>query len=446
MRRAILSRARCRLQRSGAGAAFLALGLGAAIMAAAGSLPDAWRNWRYSRAVILPAASAMPADGGLKTPPSAPPDNALVGVVVPPEIYSHAVAGLRDLRVIDAQGREVPYVLDVRRGSTHVEARPTKMGKRSFSPGHFTQVVLDAGEKPLFHNAVYLDTPETEFIVWVEAAVSDDARHWRIVRDRAPIFRFEKEGRQGSTTITYDQTNARYLRLRLFEARQAFPVSRAEVRYAVSEAAETVLTPLVVNPGTPSQPQRSAWVTDVGSAGWPIAEIRFEVEQPEFHRPVHASSSQDGSSWTVYGTGEIYRFRQGNTQQESLRIGLSEWDSQRYWRVEVLNGNDAPLVGARPAFYLAPRHVVFRREPGNTYRLIYGDSTAKPPQYDLARLYDGKVIHAAAPAELGPEEVNSSYADPRPFTERHPVLLWIALGLAIVLLGLSALRALKSST
>jgi hypothetical protein len=46
--------------------------------------------------------------------------------------------------------------------------------------------------------------------------------------------------------------------------------------------------------------------------------------------------------------------------------------------------------------------------------------------------------------DLGPEEITSNYADPRPFTERHPNLLWVALGLAIVLLGYAALRALRT--
>lgn len=48
-------------------------------------------------------------------------------------------------------------------------------------------------------------------------------------------------------------------------------------------------------------------------------------------------------------------------------------------------------------------------------------------------------------AVLGPEGFTSNYADPRPFTQRHPNLLWLALGIAVVLLGYAALRALKGS-
>jgi hypothetical protein len=37
-----------------------------------------------------------------------------------------------------------------------------------------------------------------------------------------------------------------------------------------------------------------------------------------------------------------------------------------------------------------------------------------------------------------------NYVDPNPFTERHPNLLWAALGLAVILLGYAAVRALRA--
>jgi hypothetical protein len=51
-------------------------------------------------------------------------------------------------------------------------------------------------------------------------------------------------------------------------------------------------------------------------------------------------------------------------------------------------------------------------------------------------------------AELGPEELNASYRAPaaplRPFTERHPELLWIALIAVICALGIVALKAARN--
>ena len=54
-------------------------------------------------------------------------------------------------------------------------------------------------------------------------------------------------------------------------------------------------------------------------------------------------------------------------------------------------------------------------------------------------------LEAAAPGELGPGVANAGYVDPAPWTERHSAVLWAALLAALAVLGLLALRALKSS-
>jgi hypothetical protein len=54
----------------------------------------------------------------------------------------------------------------------------------------------------------------------------------------------------------------------------------------------------------------------------------------------------------------------------------------------------------------------------------------------------------ATQAELGSEESNPQYQarpDARPFTERHPALLWIALIAVVVVLGGVALRTAKAT-
>jgi hypothetical protein len=117
----------------------------------------------------------------------------------------------------------------------------------------------------------------------------------------------------------------------------------------------------------------------------------------------------------------------------------------RYWRVTVRNGNDAPVPRAMPTLYMTPRHVVFEQQPGRSYRLLYGQSEAKQPQYDLARRVNAKQMEAAVAAGLGPEAINTDWADPRPWTEKYDVVLWLALGIAVVLLGYSALRSLRRS-
>ena len=407
--------------------AISALGVSVTV-ARAGPLPGPWRFWRYSRAILFGSIG----------------QEQMTGVVPPLEVFAHAQPQLADIRVIDDQAREIPYVLFARFGSTARQMRSTRTLETSFAPGQFTQVVLDLGEKPPFHNSVAVVTPEQDFMTWVEVAVSDDARpQWRIVRDRAGIFRFHQQALEGNQTLSYSDSNARYLRLRFLGGQKQFPVTSAQVAYDATEAAERAAAPVALAPDSASAPAVSSWRADLGTPNLPIAEVRFEVAQPAFNRSVSVFASTDGESWHKEAHGKIYRFRQNDLLEESLCFSFPEVQGMRYWRVQVENGNDPPLAGARPALYTTPRHIIFRQEPGRSYRLLYGQSEAKAPQYELGRLANRKDIESAAAGSLGSEEVNTSQLDPRPWTEQHPAVLWTALGVAIILLAFSALRALR---
>src|SRR5258708_11271234 len=90
------------------------------------------------------------------------------------------------------------------------------------------------------------------------------------------------------------------------------------------------------------------------------------------------------------------------------------------------------------------RSLCFEASGTAGYMLYFGDSVLTAPKYDYAALYMPQ-SHAAK-ASVGPEKPNPDYQarpDSRPFTERHPVLLWLALAFVILLLGAVALRSVK---
>lgn len=422
---------------------------GAALFAA--DLPEAWRSWRYSR------------------PLDAHPSGEPVRLTIPAEVLAHSASRLADLRILDDQGNEVPYLIGGEAGETISRIVPAALRENSFVPGQYTQVVVDTGDRVKFHNTVRIETSETDFINWVEVAASDDARLWRVVKARAPISRFRKENLEGSQTIRYSDNTGRYLRLRIFEPRQQFSVTRVQVQ--IQEARERDFAPLPASftPDPSASPSLTRWDADLGSADLPVAEALFETSQPEFYRAVRVLSSEDGKEWRFYTGGEIHRYTLGEKAEqkteESLRVPIPEsWDlprperGPRYWRIEILNGNDKPLEGARVTLRMAARFALFWPRQERSYRLLYGNVAAKTPSYDLAQLASLKRIAAAAEttaahesvplvrsASLGPEELTANYSDPRPYTEKHSWLLWLAMGAAVLLLGYSALRALRAT-
>jgi Protein of unknown function (DUF3999) len=396
-------------------------------------IPDAWRAWRYSRAIEV------------TTPPTNPSSPARIDI--PFDLYGHSEHELSDVRVIDDTGAETPFLFYGPQFQPPVENRTATLGERSFLPNQYTQLVIDLGPGTAFHNGVEIRTSQTNFINWVEIAVSDDAKTWRIVKDRAPISSFQAENITGSRLVRYPDTNARYIRERIFEPAHQFPVSSVAVSFTREPKAtpqETLPIALDIDPKAPKGSTR--WTVDLGQSKIPVDGVRFATSQPQFFRVVRLQSSEDNENWVDYCAGEIYRYKQGDKQAESLQVTTPfvYW-KPRYWRIEILNANDAPLAGVTATLLATPRALLFFPQPGHTYRILYGNDTAKQPTYDLARTFDAHTWPEAGPATLANEVATANFLDTRPFTERHPYVLWIAFLFGVAALGYAALRALKST-
>ena len=415
--------------------AALALSLASyAALLAAASLPDSWRSWRYSRPILQNSAS---------------PENSQAGnpaeFRLPWELFAHCNAGCSDLRIVDAQGQEVPCELKTDHATAHSESHEARIIENSFAAGKFTQIVGDLGREAPFYDRVRVETTQPDFIVWAEVSLSDDAKTWRIVETRAPIARFRKRSVDGTQTIPFHGLNARYIRVRIFEAEAQFSATGLTVLREESHAAKLAEVPATFQLAISDDTTETAWTTDLAATRVPVSRVQFITDTPEFYRAVRIADSADGKLWNYRGSGVIYRYHRAATARESLTVDFPEWPENHLVRVEVINGNDQALRNAKIALFAVPRVVLFRPQPNADYRLIYGNDRASSPQYDLSHyLETGPSKPAYLNLSLGPEEITANYRDPRPFTERHPEVLWISLGIAIVLIGLTALKTLRT--
>jgi Protein of unknown function (DUF3999) len=387
-------------------------------------LPITWKNWRYSAPIDAPAADAP----------------RYVSVTVPAVVMSHATRGLSDLRVVDADGKEVPYALTAKIGGRVTDRREARLLEPSVAAGQYSQAMFDLGKSPRIHNVITIGIEgQDDLLTWVEVAVSDDHQHWRVVRERAPIYRLQQAGLEERTTIGYSESVARYLRVRILDGSRPYTIARGDVVYEQITEAERVKAGVTLSAsagGTSS----SVWTAD--SPPMPMSEVRFETSQKTFYRPVSVEASDDGKSWTRVASGEIFRTVEAGQPRESLSVAFPE-SIAAHWRVAVLNRNDAALTDVRAELYTTPRHVVLQQSPGQQYRLIYGNARATAPQYDLARTINSGAAGKPLPVTTGDETENSSYADPAPWTEQHQSVLWGALGLAILVLGALAVRTMR---
>jgi Protein of unknown function (DUF3999) len=392
-------------------------------------LPKRWANWRYSRVIELPPTVTA----------------RLAGLVLPQDVYLHAQGSLTDLRIIDDSGNQVPYALYQREGSTASKALPTEMLENSFSRGSYTQLTLSMGKAPPFHDAVEVHTAEPDFIEWVSVEASDDSQQWRSVAEREPIFRFRQQNREGTQIVRYSPNNARYLRVRVLDGDKKFPIDSAQVFSDTVEQPERIFLDENIVDDPAAGTGQNSWRADLGAAALGVQEVRFAVNPAEFDRAVRVQVSNSGATWRQVASGEIYRFENEGASEEHLHVDVPGGATGRYWRITVVNGSDAPLPGVVPSLYATPGHIVFEQQPGRSYRLIYGQSRAAAPQYDLAQRISKDQEDSAEAGQLGEESENSSYTDPQLWIVRNQYLIWIAAGIALILVAYPGIRVLRKT-
>ena len=180
----------------------------------------------------------------------------------------------------------------------------------------------------------------------------------------------------------------------------------------------------------------------------PVDRVTFDIDpaQPNFRRSVQVTGDKDN----YIGTGEIDRVHMVRSGQ---KIDSDQHDlnfstvGHKIIKVIIDNGDDPPLKIRSARLQQLERRLYFEASASAPLTLYYGDEKLEPPVYDYAKLF--LLAKDAAPAQLGGEERNAAFTgrpDERPWTERHPAVLWIAIVAAVLILGAIALRSMKTAT
>lgn len=176
-------------------------------------------------------------------------------------------------------------------------------------------------------------------------------------------------------------------------------------------------------------------------------DVQVEV-QPTVSKPISDDSEPPPSP--VIATGNLLRLHSTEDghriDEDRLAIDAPkvEFDTPSQWTISVENGDDTPLNTAI-RLEMLERDLCFEAVGKAHYTLFYGDLSLSTPIYDYSALFSRQTD--AAQANEGPEQRNPLYQgrpDLRPFTEKHPALLWTALVTVIALLGGIAVRSFRT--
>ncbi|HEX3443384.1 MAG TPA: DUF3999 family protein [Chthoniobacterales bacterium] len=359
-------------------------------------------------------------------------------------VWKHARPDLGDLRLY-AGATEVPYALITERDSLQRERTVVPVLQQSTVAGK-TQFLIDMSSLAEY-NHLDLDLTTRNFVAHarVEGENAPQSRTWAVLGDSI-LYDLSSDGLGSNHMLRLPRTRYKFLRVTIDG-----PVKPRDVRGASSETTDEQIAHWrdVAVPSKREEQGEETVITFNVADHTPVERAAFTVDsrQPNFWRKVEI---QNIARDTI-AAGEIKRIhmvragRKIDSEEEAVQlIGGAQTPSQTTIKVIVHNGDDPPLRITDVRLQQLERRVYFDTPGRGQLALYYGDEKLEPPVYEYARLF--QFDKAATLASLAPEVSNDAYKgrpDDRPWSERHPVVLWIAIVGAVVVLGGIALRSLR---
>jgi hypothetical protein len=402
-------------------------------------------------------------------------------------IFPHAAPSLTDVRIFPADAaaagaamHEVPYAITLSEAASEETEAARLLNAGTDSSGK--KIVFDLEMPARAYTGVTLDLDPAvqNFIATATVEGADELGSYVKVTQLGTFTLFDLSAQRLSrdTTLPLQESTFKYLHVTLSVSPAPGSVARfvpGMVRGATvppSREAQTIYTTVasvsVPTSGELASPRKTRFDLDL-PLRVPVERVSFDLApgySGNFSRDVtiHARSNPDATTTaeslpveTLTGSiSRVHTTQEGQTidQQELSVPAVLGANLQRAAKVEVTieNGDDQPLPIAAVRLEMRQRKICFEAPAGGAagkdsgLALFYGDSRLEAPEYDYARLFVAS--RAAVAAELGPEALNAKYRAPaaevRPFAERHPELLWIALIVAICALGMVALKAARN--
>jgi hypothetical protein len=361
--------------------------------------------------------------------------------VVDADIWKYARPDLSDLRLYDGQA-QVPYALIEQSGGSSSQQSPARILNLG-RVGDHTEFDLDVrGLNEYGRVHLYLDAKNFINNAQIEGrSVLNDRSGTAL--GSSTLYDFTAEGLGSNFVLKFPPSSFPYLHLRL-----APGLNPSQIKGAyVSNFSETKAAWSQAGTCTPASDAPKQSVFDCSlSAGMPLERLAFDLPANvvNFNRTVVVSDEKGNE----LERGSISRVRMNRAGQivisEDLAIDLYHHRKEQI-RITIENGDDAPL----PVQQLRPlsieRRVYFDPKGKLALQLYYGDPKLGAPSYDYGKFFQSSPDVGVA--QLGPAEANPQFKgrpDDRPWSERHNGILWIAMLVAVALLGGLALRGLTS--
>lgn len=394
---------------------------------------------------------------------------------------------LSDIRVIDKDKNEIPYILvksnkknlevkDSRASVKILENSQTKDGKKI--------IVIDTNREGVLYNNLTLlkDNNSKNFRKKVKVYISDsflssNSTAWKEFEQKNVLYNYTDQGNfvVENMNINLTGVSSRYVKIELIndsdfdkniKVNNQVTVTGAEVQYLQSEDKNIGYTIKDYLSGNFVFDNLSIYKDinlldkiDMDGRTEAIYEGDIDVEEVilnidsgenNFNRNIVIQGAQDDANWVTLSNGSVYRINSPVYRGESLSIKIPS-STYKKFKVIIQNNNDKPLNISKTAkLKIQNTGLLFKHDKGevNDLKIVVGNNTESAPVYDIRNTIS--FFEAVTPkiVQYNNLSKNPEYVHQKqiiPFGEKNKVLLNIGLLIFILIIGIFGFFWMKNT-
>lgn len=329
------------------------------------------------------------------------------------EVFRESGPGFKDLRILDQNNNEIPYVIlpavYSRSSAQQFQLKIIDFKKRKDA----IVITIELPKEASNLSSIDLNTPNRDFTKKIEIEGSSDRKKWhRVISDM--VYDLSTQVDLRKTAFNLDNLPYRYYRLTIedvqFKGEQSknMELQYNGLHFTVNEPETTrnfringitgVFIPPSAIPDEYDEHSFKDFTIDQDKegnsvilldAGLPVQTMNLIIQNPYFFRGIKVYSSftpdKDGP-WVFRGNYSVFKFNFDGISKLQTSLLLSS-EQTKYYKLVIENKNN-PVLKIDEIQVKWPRHYLFFSglEKNATYTLYFGSPMIQDaPQYDLSK-------------------------------------------------------------
>jgi len=379
---------------------------------------------------------------------------------IEPKIEAKLLYNYADVRILDKENNQVPYI-QKSESPYFKENRFIEypVVSKKISENCCTQLVIkNLGKKAI--NNICLILKNSNAVKLSRISGSDDGVNWFGV-GQYDLF-YNQNSESDTTVINYIHfpvTNYLYYQLEITdrgywnavrwvywnENRWDYPVNILKVGHYESFLREGKYTalPKISLTQNDSTASKQSYIKLSFDDTYSINRIRFNIEGPRYYkrRAVLALRLYNKATKKFYYDAIAY------LELNSYSLNEFNFSSLREKELYLIIDNDdnRPLRFISTEAWQLNRYLKAYLEKGKQYRLVYGDSLGRKPEYDLAYFTDSipQILPTLPITTISENEIIVKKEVKMVRWFENKLFIWLAIGAVFVLLGFMSWKMLK---